>query len=56
MVRVILAISICPIIGLICDFIMKYWRTYDNGSREVQYSVPTLITFVTGADSQKSTL
>lgn len=47
MVRVILAISICPAIGLICDFIMRYWKNYENGSREVQYPVPALITFVT---------
>ena len=50
MVRVILAISICPIIGLLCDFIMRYWRTYGKGSREVQYPVPTLVTFVIGLD------
>ena len=52
MVRVILAILICPTMGLICDFIMGYWKNYDKGSREVQYPVPALVTFVTVRDSQ----
>ena len=52
MVRVILAILICPTMGLICDFIMGYWKNYDKGSSEVQYPVPALVTFVTVRDSQ----
>ena len=52
MVRVILAILICPTIGLICDFIMGYWKNYNKGSREVQYPVPVLVTFVAVRDSQ----
>ena len=51
MVRVILAILICPTMGLICDFIMGYWKNYDKGSSEVQYPVPALVTFATVRDS-----
>ena len=54
MVRVILAILICPTMGLICDFIMGYWKNYDKGSSEVQYPVPALVTFVTVRDSRTS--
>ena len=46
LMRVLIAILICPTIGFICDVMMCLWRNYKKGSREVLYALPAFISLI----------
>ena len=43
LMRVLIAILICPTIGFICDMMMCLWKNYKQGSKEVIYALPAFI-------------
>lgn len=46
LMRVLIAILICPTIGFICDVMMCLWRNYKKGSKEVLYALPAFISLI----------
>jgi len=46
LMRVLIAILICPTIGFICDVMMCLWRNNKKGSREVLYALPAFISLI----------
>ena len=46
LMRVLIAILICPTIGFISDAMMCLWKNYHKGSREVLYTAPAFISLI----------
>ena len=46
LMRVLIAILICPTIGFITDSLMCIWKNYHKGSREVLYTAPAFISLI----------
>ena len=52
LMRVLIAILICPTIGFICDMMMCLWKNYKQGSKEVLYALPAFISLISVRGSQ----
>lgn len=46
LMRVLIAILICPTMGFISDTLMSLWKNYHRGSREVLYTAPAFISLI----------
>ena len=45
--RVIAGVIISPIVGLISDILIKFWKNFKNGSQDVLYTIPCFLTLAT---------
>ena len=45
--RVIAGVIISPIVGLISDILINFWKKYKHGSQDVLYTIPCFLTLAT---------